>query len=155
MAAGDLGDADRTGKTTAKMPNSAIERLIKYIDLEASRCYDNRSVMGGLERAARTWQEEASAGGIAGVDRAVVAGGDEGLVGHVLAAPVWHPPVGDRRVPAIEPLYPAVPGVGHQQRAVAIGRDSDRLVPLLGAGAARAGAAPNLVRHTPVHRVRR
>ncbi|MBF8256408.1 MAG: ATP-dependent DNA helicase RecG, partial [Anaerolineales bacterium] len=55
------------------MTPSAVEKLIKYIDLEASRGYDNRAVMGGLERAAETWQEEASAGGIAGETVAEVA----------------------------------------------------------------------------------
>ncbi|MBM2843497.1 MAG: ATP-dependent helicase RecG, partial [Anaerolineales bacterium] len=55
------------------MTPSAVEKLIKYIDLEASRGYDNKAVMGGLERAAETWQEEASAGGIAGETVAEVA----------------------------------------------------------------------------------
>jgi len=55
------------------MTPSAVEKLIKYIDLEASRGYDNRAVMGGLERAAETWQEEAIAGGIAGETVAEVA----------------------------------------------------------------------------------
>ena len=55
------------------MTPSAVEKLIKYIDLEASRGYDNRAVMGGLERAAETWQEEGIAGGIAGETVADVA----------------------------------------------------------------------------------
>jgi ATP-dependent DNA helicase RecG len=46
------------------MPNSAIERLIKYIDLEASRGYDNRAVMGGLERAVEPWANDAVQSGV-------------------------------------------------------------------------------------------
>jgi ATP-dependent DNA helicase RecG len=51
----------------------AVEKLIKYLDLEANRGYDNRAVMGGLERAAETWQEEAHQGGIDGETVAEVA----------------------------------------------------------------------------------
>ena len=40
---------------------SAADKLLKYFDLEASRGFDNRAVMGGLERAAETWEEEAGA----------------------------------------------------------------------------------------------
>src|SRR3972149_4442168 len=55
------------------MTPPAAEKLIKSIALEVSRGYDNKAVMGGLERAADTWQEEASAGGIAGETGAEVA----------------------------------------------------------------------------------
>lgn len=46
------------------MTSSAAEKVLKYIDLETSRGYDNRAVMGGLERAAETWQQEASQSGV-------------------------------------------------------------------------------------------
>ncbi len=46
------------------MTSSAAETLLKYIDLETSRGYDNRAVMGGLERAAETWQQEARQSGV-------------------------------------------------------------------------------------------
>lgn len=45
---------------------SAADKLLKYFDLEASRGFDNRAVMGGLERAAETWEEEAAAAAFAG-----------------------------------------------------------------------------------------
>ena len=45
---------------------SAADKLLKYFDLEASRGFDNRAVMGGLERAAETWEEEAGAAAFAG-----------------------------------------------------------------------------------------
>jgi ATP-dependent DNA helicase RecG len=47
------------------MMPAAVEKVIKYIDLEASRGYDNRAVMGGLERAAESWQDEAKESGLA------------------------------------------------------------------------------------------
>ena len=46
------------------MTNPAVEKLIKYFDLEARRGYDNRAVMGGLERTAEAWQDEARQGGL-------------------------------------------------------------------------------------------
>jgi len=44
--------------------NSALERLSKIISLEAERGYDNRAVMGGLERILESWTPEAQAGGL-------------------------------------------------------------------------------------------
>ena len=44
--------------------NSALERLSKIISLEAERGYDNRAVMGGLERILESWTQEAQAGGL-------------------------------------------------------------------------------------------
>jgi len=55
------------------MTNLAVEKLIKYFDLEASRGYDNRAVMGGLERAVDPWQEEARQSGLEETTVAAVA----------------------------------------------------------------------------------
>ncbi|MCX6025382.1 MAG: DEAD/DEAH box helicase, partial [Chloroflexi bacterium] len=44
--------------------NPALERLSKIIRLEAERGYDNRAVMGGLERILESWTQEAQAGGL-------------------------------------------------------------------------------------------
>ena len=55
------------------MTNLAVEKLIKYFDLEASRGYDNRAVMGGLERAVEPWQEEARQSGLGETTVAAVA----------------------------------------------------------------------------------
>jgi ATP-dependent DNA helicase RecG len=41
-----------------------VEKLIKYLRLEAERGYDNRSVLGGLDRMLEPWQEEARAQGV-------------------------------------------------------------------------------------------
>jgi ATP-dependent DNA helicase RecG len=43
----------------------AVERLLKVLDLETSRGYDNRAVIGGLERAAESWQDDATRNGVA------------------------------------------------------------------------------------------
>jgi ATP-dependent DNA helicase RecG len=44
--------------------NSALEKLVKYLRLEADRGYDNRAVVGGLERMLDPWQAEARASGL-------------------------------------------------------------------------------------------
>ncbi len=44
----------------------AIDKLTKFIRLEASRGYDNRAVLGGLERTIDPWREEARASGLSG-----------------------------------------------------------------------------------------
>ncbi|HEX9681382.1 MAG TPA: ATP-dependent DNA helicase RecG [Anaerolineales bacterium] len=50
----------------------AVEKLTKFLRLEAERGYDNRAVLGGLERILTPWEEEARAQGISeGVIRAV------------------------------------------------------------------------------------
>lgn len=50
----------------------AVEKLTKFLRLEAERGYDNRAVLGGLERILTPWEEEARAQGIPdGVIRAV------------------------------------------------------------------------------------
>jgi ATP-dependent DNA helicase RecG len=36
-----------------------IEKLLKFLRLEADRGYDNRSVLGGLDQMLDPWQEEA------------------------------------------------------------------------------------------------
>ncbi len=41
-----------------------VEKLIKFLRLEADRGYDNRSVLGGLDRMLEPWQEEAGAQGV-------------------------------------------------------------------------------------------
>ena len=44
--------------------NSALEKLVKYLRLEADRGYDNRAVVGGLERMLDPWQAEARTTGL-------------------------------------------------------------------------------------------
>ena len=44
--------------------NPAIEKLIKYLRLEADRGYDNRAVVGGLEKMLEPWESEARATGL-------------------------------------------------------------------------------------------
>ncbi|MCJ7513192.1 MAG: ATP-dependent DNA helicase RecG [Anaerolineales bacterium] len=44
--------------------NPALEMLSKFLRLEASRGYDNRAVLGGLERTLDTWLAEARAAGV-------------------------------------------------------------------------------------------
>lgn len=44
--------------------NSSIEKLAKYIQLEADRGFDNRAVMGGLERMLEPWEQEARQSGL-------------------------------------------------------------------------------------------
>jgi len=44
--------------------NSALEKLVKYLRLEADRGYDNRAVVGGLERMLEPWQAEGRATGL-------------------------------------------------------------------------------------------
>lgn len=44
--------------------NSSIEKLQKFFSLEAERGYDNRAVVGGLERMLEPWKAEAAAEGI-------------------------------------------------------------------------------------------
>jgi ATP-dependent DNA helicase RecG len=39
--------------------NSALDKLTKYLRLEAERGFDNRAVMGGLDRILEPWQTEA------------------------------------------------------------------------------------------------
>jgi len=39
--------------------NNALEKLSKYLKLESDRSYDNRAVLGGLQRMLEPWQEEA------------------------------------------------------------------------------------------------
>jgi ATP-dependent DNA helicase RecG len=56
------------------MTAAAIEKLLKYIDLEADRGHDNRAVMGGLERAADTWLDEAAVIEIPPDEAAEIAG---------------------------------------------------------------------------------
>ena len=46
------------------MTNLAVQKLVKYFDLEASRGFDDRAVMGGLERAVQPWQDEARQTGL-------------------------------------------------------------------------------------------
>ena len=41
-----------------------IERLLKFLRLEADRGYDNRSVLGGLDRMLEPWQAEARQQGV-------------------------------------------------------------------------------------------
>ena len=42
----------------------SIHKLQKYINLEAERGYDNRAVMGGLDRILERWQAEARMDGL-------------------------------------------------------------------------------------------
>jgi ATP-dependent DNA helicase RecG len=44
--------------------NPAVEKLIKYLRLEVDRGYDNRAVMGGLQRMLEPWQAEARQAGL-------------------------------------------------------------------------------------------
>jgi ATP-dependent DNA helicase RecG len=41
--------------------NSAIDKLAKYIELECQRGYDNKAVMGGLDRILDPWRSDAEA----------------------------------------------------------------------------------------------
>ncbi len=41
-----------------------IEKLLKFLKLEIDRKYDNKAVLGGLEKAIPAWQEEASNSGL-------------------------------------------------------------------------------------------
>lgn len=53
--------------------NPALEKLTKYLRLEAERNYDNRAVLGGLERMLEPWEAEARASGLPeALTRAVV-----------------------------------------------------------------------------------
>jgi ATP-dependent DNA helicase RecG len=53
---------NRESKTAAGNP--ALEKLVKYLRLEADRGYDNRAVVGGLERMLDPWQSEARTTGL-------------------------------------------------------------------------------------------
>jgi ATP-dependent DNA helicase RecG len=44
--------------------NRALDKLFKYLRLEADRGYDNRAVVGGLERMLTPWEEEARSTGL-------------------------------------------------------------------------------------------
>jgi len=44
--------------------NPTIEKLSKFLKLEAERGYDNRAVMGGLQRMLEPWRAEAEANNI-------------------------------------------------------------------------------------------
>ena len=44
--------------------NPALDKLAKFLRLEASRGYDNRAVLGGLERTLDPWLSEAQAAGV-------------------------------------------------------------------------------------------
>jgi ATP-dependent DNA helicase RecG len=54
---------DRRELKTAST-NSALEKLAKYLRLEADRGFDNRAVVGGLERMLDPWQAEGHATGL-------------------------------------------------------------------------------------------
>ena len=43
--------------------NPAVEKLVKYLRLEADRGYDNRAVVGGLQCMLEPWETEARAAG--------------------------------------------------------------------------------------------
>src|SRR5512145_1376932 len=45
------------------MPSS-IEKLLKFIKLERERGYDNRAVVGGLDKIIPSWTNEARTGGL-------------------------------------------------------------------------------------------
>ena len=47
--------------------NSAVDKLVKVLNLEADRGYDNRAVLGGLEKMIGPWQEEARSLGLPSV----------------------------------------------------------------------------------------
>ena len=44
--------------------NPSLGKILKYIRLEASRGYDDRAVLGGLERTLGPWQDEAQTEGV-------------------------------------------------------------------------------------------
>ena len=44
--------------------NSAIQKLVNYLSLEAERGYDNGSVVGGLDRMLEPWRDEALESGV-------------------------------------------------------------------------------------------
>jgi ATP-dependent DNA helicase RecG len=44
--------------------NAAIDKLVKFLRLEADRGFDNRSVLGGLDRMLDPWQSEARETGV-------------------------------------------------------------------------------------------
>ncbi|MFN2148765.1 MAG: hypothetical protein ACK2T2_10250, partial [Anaerolineales bacterium] len=44
--------------------NPAITKLTKFLRLEAERGFDNRAVLGGLDRMLEPWQEEARGGNL-------------------------------------------------------------------------------------------
>lgn len=44
--------------------NAALEKLVKYLRLEAEREFDNQAVMGGLERMLDPWKSEARDAGV-------------------------------------------------------------------------------------------
>ena len=44
--------------------NSAVDKLVKVLNLEADRGYDNRAVLGGLEKMIEPWREEARSQGL-------------------------------------------------------------------------------------------
>jgi len=44
--------------------NPAITKLVKFLRLEAERGYDNRAVLGGLEKMLEPWQAEAQTAGL-------------------------------------------------------------------------------------------
>ena len=44
--------------------NPALEKVAKYISLEINRNYDNRAVVGGLQRMLEPWETEARSTGV-------------------------------------------------------------------------------------------
>ena len=44
--------------------NPALEKLLKFFKLEAERGYDNKAVVGGLDKMLETWSREAAAAGL-------------------------------------------------------------------------------------------
>ena len=44
--------------------NSAVDKLVKYFRLEAERGYDNRAVVGGLQKMLEPWEAEARQTGV-------------------------------------------------------------------------------------------
>jgi ATP-dependent DNA helicase RecG len=52
--------------------NPAIEKLSKYLELEAARGYDNKAVMGGLQKMLEPWKAEAEQHGVPEELRALV-----------------------------------------------------------------------------------
>ena len=45
--------------------NPALDKLSKFLRLEAERGYDNRAVVGGLQQMLQPWAEEAKASNLA------------------------------------------------------------------------------------------
>ena len=44
--------------------NTPLAKLAKFLRLETDRGYDNRAVLGGLDRMVEPWREEALAAGV-------------------------------------------------------------------------------------------